>query len=85
MSPSDTLLSFVADELLLDPDEPLTVEDELLVSERIDSLGLMRLIAFIDEEFSIKVPYEDVLIDNFRSVGTIGDYLATKLGTPAPR
>ena len=80
MSHTDTIFKFVVEELLLDPDEEeLTVDDELLMSERIDSLGLMRLIAFIDEEFSFKVPYNEILIENFRDVRTIGDYLSTKM------
>lgn len=83
MSHTDAIYAFVVDELLLDPDEDLALDDELLMSERIDSLGLMRLVAYIDEEFSIQVPYEDVLIENFRSVQTVGAYLAPKLATTA--
>ena len=84
MNHTEVIFNFVVDELLLDPDEAdLTIDDELLMSERIDSLGLMRLIAFVDEEFSFKVPYEDILIENFHSVRTIGDYLAPKLAAPA--
>ena len=79
MSHTKVIFDFVVDELLLDPDEDLALEDELLMSERIDSLGLMRLIAFIDEEFDIKVPYNEILIENFRDVLTIGDYLSTKM------
>ena len=84
MSHADTLLAFITDELLLDPeDDELTVDDELLVSERIDSLGLMRLIVFIGEDIGIKVPYEEILIENFRTVRTIDLYLAAKLAAPA--
>ena len=83
MSRTDLILEFVVDELLLDPDEGLTVDDELLASERIDSLGLMRLIAFLGDEFDVTVPYDEILIENFRDVRTIADYLATKL-TVAP-
>ena len=80
MSHTETILKFVIEELLLDPDDDaLTIDDELLMSERIDSLGLMRLIAFIDEELSIKIPYNEILIENFRDVRTIGDYLSTKV------
>ena len=83
MSHTGTIDKFVVEELLLDPDEEeLTLDDELLMAERIDSLGLMRLIAFIDEEFSIKIPYKEILIENFRDVRTIGEYLSTKM-TPA--
>lgn len=83
MTHADTLLDFIVDELLLDPeDDELTVDDELLISERIDSLGLMRLIVFIGEELGIKVPYEEILIENFRTVRTIDSYLAAKPAVP---
>ena len=80
MSPTDAILEFVVDELLLDPDDDeLGLDDELLAAERIDSLGLMRLIAFLGDEFDVTVPYDEILIENFRNVRTIGDYLASKL------
>ncbi|MGI9615682.1 MAG: phosphopantetheine-binding protein [Acidimicrobiales bacterium] len=83
MSHADELLKFIVAELLLDPDDDdLTVDDELLVTERIDSLGLMRLIAFIGEQFAITVPYDEILIENFRSISTIDSYLAAKTAAP---
>lgn len=84
MSHTDTIFKFIVEELLLDPDDELSIDDELLMSERIDSMGLMRLIAFIGEEFDVKVPYADILIENFRNTRTIGQYLADKLGAEAP-
>ncbi len=82
MGHTDQILEFVVDELLLDPDDDdLGLDDELLAAERIDSLGLMRLITFLGDEFDVVVPYDEILIENFRNVRTIGDYLATKLAT----
>ncbi len=85
MSPTDQILEFVVDELLLDPDDDdLGLDDELLAAERIDSLGLMRLIAFLGDEFDVTVPYDEILIENFRNVRTIGDYLAAKQAAGDP-
>lgn len=83
MTRSDTLLTFIIDELLLDDSEELTVDDELLMSERIDSLGLIRLITFIGDELELEVPYEDVLIENFSTVRTIDAYLSDLDGSGA--
>ncbi len=77
MTRADALLRFVVDELVLDDEEDLTVDDELLLSERIDSLGLIRLITWIGEELDLQVPYEDILIENFSTVRTIDGYLAS--------
>lgn len=83
MTRSDTLLTFIIDELLLDDSEELTVDDELLMSERIDSLGLIRLITFIGDELELEVPYEDILIENFATVRTIDAYLGHLDGSGA--
>lgn len=81
MSNTDLIHKFIVDELLLDPDESLGLDDELLAAERIDSLGLMRLIAFIGEQFGVEVPYDEILIENFRDVRTIDAYVATKVAS----
>lgn len=78
MTRSERLMKFITDELLLDPSETLAPDEELLTSGRMDSLGLMRLVTFIGEEFAIAVPYQDILIENFRSVKAIDSYLATR-------
>ncbi|MEM7337492.1 MAG: phosphopantetheine-binding protein [Actinomycetota bacterium] len=86
MSRQQEILDYITAELLLDPDDgELAPDDELLMSERIDSLGLMRLIAHLDEAYGVKVPYDEILIENFRSVKTIDAYLASKEpGSVAP-
>ncbi len=83
MSYVDAIMSFVSDELVDPDDGDITADEELLVTERIDSLGLMRLIAYIGSELGIQVPYEDILIENFRSIEAIDRYLSTKTVTAA--
>ena len=41
----------------------------------VDSIGVMRLIMYIEDEFDVQVPPEHVTIDNFRTVATIAGYL----------
>ena len=53
----------------------LTRDDELLLEGYIDSLGIIRLVAFMEEEFGMPVPPEDVTIENFRSVAVIAEYV----------
>jgi len=75
---------FITDELVLDElDEDIGEQQDLLTSGLIDSLGVMRLVGFIQDEFAVDVPPEDVTIDNFLTLATICDYLsrrATKTG-----
>jgi acyl carrier protein len=45
----------------------------------LDSLGLVSLIAEIEHEFQLELPLEDLDVDQFRSVESIVQLLATSL------
>jgi acyl carrier protein len=74
------IIDYVTDELLADPDMGLDEHEEILASGRIDSIGVMRLVSFIQDEFSITIPGEDLVLDNFRSIHAIDAYLSTHEG-----
>jgi len=73
------LTCFVTEELL-DEEEPVGANENLLSDGMIDSLGMMRLVAYIDQELGYKVPPGDLVIENFRTIGLISDYLERSLG-----
>src|SRR5215813_15340165 len=54
-----------------DPDEPL----------QIDSLGLIRLVAFLENDFGYRIEDEELIAENFATLRSLGELLATK--TPA--
>lgn len=75
-----TLIDFIVNHIASDQDiDELKPEDDLLERSLVDSLGIMRLIAFIEQEFGYSVPPEDIVIENFMTVDAIIDYLAPKL------
>lgn len=53
--------------------------DDLLGGGLVDSLGIMRLIAFIEEEHGIRIPPGDVTIENFRSIETVARYVEERV------
>lgn len=53
----------------------LESSEDLLGSGILDSLGMMKLIGFIEEEFEFKVLPEDMVIENFMTVDHITEYL----------
>ena len=73
------LEKFVLDELLEDLDA-LDAHENLLVDGMIDSLGMVRLVALIEEELNVTVPPEDFVIENFQTLKIIGDYLQRRIG-----
>lgn len=84
MSTSETILRYISAELLLGQENlDLDASDNILTTGLIDSLGIMRLIAFLEEEYELHVPPEDVTIEHFRTVQKIADYLEARRAVPA--
>jgi acyl carrier protein len=54
-----------------DPDEPL----------QIDSLGLIRLVAFLENDFGYRIEDEELIAENFATLRSLGELLATKTPT----
>ena len=77
------LIAFVNDDLLSGQDETVDEDTELLMEGIIDSLGVMRLVAFIELKCGIDVPPEDVTIDRFGSIALLTDYLESLSATVA--
>ncbi|MEW6179823.1 MAG: acyl carrier protein [Chloroflexota bacterium] len=70
---------FILDELAKGRKKNISEDEDLLGEGIIDSLGILQLVAFIEEKFNYTVPDEDVVIENFMSVNAISNYLDQKL------
>ena len=70
------IIKFIQENLLSKTGEiELSAEDDLLGSGLLDSLGVMRLVGFVEETFNIKIPPEDIVIENFMDVKSIINYI----------
>jgi len=56
---------------ITDPDEPL----------QIDSLGLIRLVAFLESDLGYRVEDEELIAENFATLRRLGELLASKTPT----
>lgn len=75
------LTRFLTDELLTGrAPEALSADDDLLASGLLDSLGVMQLVWFIEKEFGVQVPPQDVTIEHFQSVDRIAAYVEGRRG-----
>ena len=70
-----TILKCFVTEELLNNDMDIDDDDNLLADELVDSIGLIRIVAFIEETYGMEIPPEDVVIENFRTISLIADYL----------
>jgi acyl carrier protein len=53
-------------------------QDPLLESGMLDSQGVLELVTFIEEEFLVAVPDEDLTPENFQTIERISAYIASR-------
>lgn len=69
----DSIRTFLETELL--SGRPIADDEDLLVSGLLDSLAVMRLVAFIEGRRERKIPAADVTLGNFATLDQIIAYL----------
>lgn len=73
---------FLAENFFVDADETaLPADASLTQGGTIDSMGVLELIMFIEEEWGFKIPDEDTTPENLDTVGRIAAYVAARTGT----
>jgi acyl carrier protein len=60
---------------LLGPDVKIERDDELLSGELLDSIGAIRLAAFLEKEFEIDMQSTGFVVENFQSVAVLAAYV----------
>ncbi|MCB1692862.1 MAG: acyl carrier protein [Pseudomonadales bacterium] len=76
------LRSLILENYLFTDDES-ELEDEVsfLDTGILDSMGIMEVIAFLNEEFDIEVAEEEMIPENLDSIDNLLEYLARKRAT----
>jgi acyl carrier protein len=73
------LIGFICEELLDGEfSHEITPDDDLLLSGLIDSMGVVRLIQFMEEKLDVQIPPEDVTLENFLTVRAMGEYVGRR-------
>ena len=76
---SQVILDYISEILMNDElEDAIEIQDDLLGSGILDSLGMVKLISFIETEFDIKVEAEEMLIENFMTVSHVMKFLNEK-------
>jgi acyl carrier protein len=75
MSTSTILADYITKELAKGRATTIRPEDDLLSAGIIDSLGILQLVSFVEKQFGIQIPDEDVVLENFQSVAALSAYL----------
>ena len=72
------ILAYIQEEIL-DGELAIDAGEDLLNSGFVDSMGFVRLVGFLEEQFGVEVPPEDMTIEHFQSVNVMVAYLEAKL------
>jgi len=80
MNSEQTIKNFIIDNFIID-DNPDQLENEqsFLESGIIDSTGILELVSFIEEHYSIKIEDEELIPDNLDSVNNVVKFINRKL------
>jgi len=70
----EAIIKFVTRELLNSSLE-VEADDNLLSDGMVDSMGMLRLVSYIEELMQLTIPHEDLVIENFRTIKAIVKYL----------
>ncbi|MER7412783.1 MULTISPECIES: acyl carrier protein [Streptomyces] len=77
MSHIETIKQFIVEEFLPDVTPQQLADDHDLLSDGvIDSLGVLKLIAWVEDRFGLAVDDTDLDPDNFRSAASIDAFVA---------
>lgn len=60
--------------------EAPSVDTDLMESGLLDSLTLVELMSSLEEEFGITISFDEIELDNFRSVASITEFVSQRSG-----
>jgi acyl carrier protein len=71
-----SIKTFIRTELIYDDEKDFDESTNLIERGIVDSMSLVRLISFLEENYNIQVQDEDIVPENFSSLNTIAGFLA---------
>ena len=80
MDPRQRLRRFLVEELQIQPEQVATDDSPLISSHVIDSLDLLQVVSFLEGAFEVAVTDEEIVPDNFETIGAITRLVESKRG-----
>lgn len=75
---SESIRSIFSNSLHID----LPADDEKLFEDGcLDSLGFVRLLSLVEEEFNIRIPAKEMEIENFNTIENIAQYVQIRINS----
>ncbi|MGB5755346.1 MAG: acyl carrier protein [Acidimicrobiales bacterium] len=74
----ERLVGFINAEISVSPD-PIEIETDLLLTGAVDSLGVVRITQWLEDELGFDVDPVEVTLENFQTVSKMVSYAQSKL------
>lgn len=71
MDDKERIRGFIREDITLDPPDARLDDDTPLLEGILDSMSLMRLVAFLEEDFGVEIDDTAITAENFRTVEDI--------------
>jgi acyl carrier protein len=69
---------FIASEIMYDESPAALTDDTKLLGGIMDSLGLMQLVSYLEEQFEVEIDDSEVTVDNFQTINDIDRLVSSK-------
>ncbi|MFK7992824.1 MAG: phosphopantetheine-binding protein [Granulosicoccus sp.] len=77
---TNSIAHHITHELLNDPDVSIAADEDLLLSGLLDSISVMRLVAWLEAQCGISIGAGDIVLEHFGSLNQMRAYLETRSG-----
>ena len=78
---TDTIRAFIETEMAAPgPRVTLSPSDSLIEKGIVDSLGVQRLIAYLEKEFGLQIADTEIVPENFETISSVVQFINVKLG-----
>jgi len=75
----DSVMQFLQSNFMFDQKKQVGDDQSLLESGIVDSTGILELIGFLEDTYQVKFLDEELVAENFDTLGKLTSFLMTKL------
>ncbi|WP_406012011.1 acyl carrier protein [Streptomyces sp. NBC_00984] len=81
MATTDKIRQYLEERFLFEFDDVITPDTDLFKAGVIDSFGYVRMMSFLESEFSVEISAEDILENVFVTLTTIDEFIQKKISS----
>ncbi len=75
MDRKEAIRNYIKNDIMRNRNANLKDDEDLISSGILDSLAILQLVAFIENELGVRIPDEEVVYDHFMSINNLDDFL----------